>query len=422
MIQKARLFITSIKVGLFLAIRDIRRASIWTTVLITFVMTLTFLNLIVVRGILVGLTQGSVEAYRERYTGDVFLTTLDQKQYIDDSHVTIGLAKNLSTVRASSARYVTKGSLEANYKIPKVGDEEIDKAPGIIVGINPSDEDSTTGLSQLLIKGSYLDGGQRNQVIVGASLLKKYSAVVNAGDSLLKDADVGTTVRLTVNDTVREVVIVGVLKAKINEIDSRVFMLDRELRPMMGRNDFNVNEIAIKAKNPTDDVIIKTIFLGNEADKTAKVQTWVEAQPQFVRDISATFSILGDLIGSIGIVVASITIFIVIFVNAITRRKFIGILKGIGINALAIESSYVFQSLFYAICGTGIGMVVIYGLLVPFFSKNPINFPFSDGILVADLPTVLTRLFILLVATLIAGFIPARIVVKQKTLDAILGR
>lgn len=422
MINFLTIVFVSIRVGFFLAVREIKRANIWTTLLITFVMMLTFLNLIVIRGILVGLTQGSVQAYRDRYTGNIFLSVLDQKQYIEDSHLPIGLVRNISGITAASARYTAPGIIEADYKILKAGDDEADKASGVVVGINPSDEDATTNLSRLLIAGSYLDQQGKDQVLIGASLLEKYTAASGVGTTALKNADIGTTIRLTVNNIVKEVIIVGVVKAKVQSIDSRIFIQDRELRPMMGRDDFNVNEIAIRVNNPSQEQRIKSILLGNGIDNLAKVQTWQEAQPQFIRDISATFSLLGDVIGSIGIVVASITIFIIIFVNAITRRKFIGILKGIGINGLAIESSYMFQSLFYAVTGTCIGLLIIYGLIVPYFSNNPINFPFSDGIFVADLQSVIIRVFVLLTATVIAGFIPARIVVKQRTLDAILGR
>jgi putative ABC transport system permease protein len=121
-------------------------------------------------------------------------------------------------------------------------------------------------------------------------------------------------------------------------------------------------------------------------------------------------------------VVAAITIFIVIFVNAITRRRFIGILKGIGITPRAIAISYIIQSIFYALAGSAIGMVVVFGLLKPLFAANPIDFPFSDGILVATVPGTVVRMAILLGATIIAGYIPARIVIKQNTLSAILGR
>lgn len=415
-------YVVYVRLGFFLAYRDIRRANKWTTILITLVMTLTFLNLIVIRGILVGLTQGSVQANRDKYTGSVFISPLDQKKYIEDSHLAIGISKESQAVEALSARYTAQGKVDADYKIQIPKGEEANTVSSVIVGINPKDEDETTNLSKSLIKGVYLDPQYRNQILVGASLLKKYSTGAGNSSSLLKNADIGTTVRITVNGSIKEATIVGIVKAKVQTIDNRIFMLDNELRPMINRDDFNVNEIAIKTKNLEDDALFKSILLGNDINLNAKVQTWVEAQPQFLKDISATFGILGDVIGSIGLVVASITIFIVIFVNAITRRKYIGIMKGIGINGLVIEISYMFQSLFYAAGGTFIGMILVYGVIVPYFSENPIDFPFSDGIFVADLPSVITRIILLYIATLIAGYLPARIVVKQRTLDAILGR
>ena len=48
----------NLRIGFFLAIRQIKRASLWTTGLIVFVMVLTFLNLVVLSGILVGIVQG----------------------------------------------------------------------------------------------------------------------------------------------------------------------------------------------------------------------------------------------------------------------------------------------------------------------------------------------------------------------------
>ena len=72
--------------------------------------------------------------------------------------------------------------------------------------------------------------------------------------------------------------------------------------------------------------------------------------------------------------------------------------------------------------GVLIGMFLLYGILVPYIDANPINFPFSDGILVAEMSNTLTRAGLLILATILAGYIPARLVVKQNTLDAILGR
>jgi ABC-type antimicrobial peptide transport system permease subunit len=211
----------------------------------------------------------------------------------------------------------------------------------------------------------------------------------------------------------------------VDEIDARVFMIDRVARQFINRSDINFNEIAVKLKvgaTIDDAAYVKSILVRNGFEDNAKIQTWEEAQPKFLKDIAATFGLLGNLIGTIGLAVASITIFIVIFVNAITRRKFIGILKGIGISAKAIEVSYIIQSIFYAMVGSVIGLAVLYGFLVPFIDAHPINFPFSDGILYAPLPGTLIRVAALLITTIIAGFIPARMIVKRNTLDAILGR
>jgi len=103
-------------------------------------------------------------------------------------------------------------------------------------------------------------------------------------------------------------------------------------------------------------------------------------------------------------------------------RKFIGILKGIGITGHAIEISYIFQSIFYALVGSGLGLALVYGFLVPFVAAHPVDFPFSDGILVAPVDSTFFRMGLLVFSTLIAGYIPARMIIRKNTLDSILGR
>ena len=115
-------------------------------------------------------------------------------------------------------------------------------------------------------------------------------------------------------------------------------------------------------------------------------------------------------------------IFIIIFINALSRRRQIGILKGIGIDRRVIEIAYVLQAAFYALLGAGLGVLVTYGFLLGYFERNPINFPFSDGILVAEPLGTFYRFVILFIITLFAGFIPAWLIVKQNTLNSILGR
>lgn len=412
----------NIRIGLFLAKRQIRRSNPWTTVLIIFVMFFTFLNLVVVSGILVGLIQGAIDAVRTHYTSDVIISTLNDKSYIENSPEIINIVKSLPQVEAMSARYLDGGALEANYKTRINEKEKPNTAVASVTGIDPVAEDKVTNLSKFIVEGEYLTTLDYDQVLLGAYLVKKYLPIDSPGFTALNNIAPGTKIRIDVHGVEREVTVKGIIKAKVDEISMRVFMVDSQLRSIIGRNDYNVDEISIKLKEGTDPAIVRDILKRNGVDKVAKVQTYADAQPKFIKDMVDTFALLGNMLSSIGLVVASITIFIVIFINAITRRKFIGILKGIGINERAIEISYILQSFFYAFCGSAVGVVVLYAVLQPAIAAHPINFPFSDGILVAPIGGTMLRIVLLMATTIIAGFIPARLVVRKNTLDSILGR
>lgn len=413
---------TSLSVGFFLALRQLRRSSKATTTLIIFIMVLTFLNLVVIRGILVGLLQGSTNAYQSGYAGDIIITNLPQKNFIENSSTIIETARNLPWTDKVTYRYVEGGTVEANYKTRTRLTDNPNSAGASIVGIDPELEDSATDLSSAVIEGRYLTKDDSEGILIGANLLRRFLDIEAPGISLLEDVDVGDKVRISFGENKKEFVVLGILQSKVDQVDFRVFMLDSTLRPLIGRGDFNVDEITIVLKEGSDSALVKSALVSSGADKFARVQTWEESLPKFLLDIQNTFGLLGNVVGSIGLVASSITIFIVIFINAITRRKYIGILKGIGIDSIAIEFSYVLQSIFYAVIGIAIGLIILYGFLVPFIDAHPIKFPFSDGILVAEIPNTARRAIILIVATLIAGYIPARIVVKKNILDSILGR
>lgn len=411
----------NIKIGFFLAFRQIRRASFWTTGLIVSVMVLTFLNLVVVSGILVGLIEGSIETWHAEYTGDVIISAPDNKEYIDGSADILNIVKESKDVESYSSRFGKGVVVEANYMTKKETDKP-NTASAQLIGINPDEEDATTGLASHILEGSYLTVSDYDKVLVGYFLLKQFVPIDSPGFSALENVKVGTKIKLQVNGIAREVTVSGIIKSKVDNVRRGVYMLGSEAKNLIGRADGNVSEIAIKLKNGADPLSFRDKLILRGFDKNAKIQTYADAQPQFLKDIISTFSLLGNVLSSIGLVVSSITIFIVIFINAITRRKFIGILKGIGINGKAIEISYVLQSIFYSFLGSTIGLALVYFVLVPAFRAHPIDFPFSDGILVAPFWETIARMGLLVVSTIIAGYIPARMIVRKNTLDSILGR
>ncbi len=423
-------YLTAIRVGWFLALRNIKHSSKWTTGLITFIMVLTFLNLVVVSGLLSGIISGAFKQYHESYSGDVIITSAPQQNYIKDSQALIGFLNNHPEVTAISPRYGASGQVLGTLNDLPAKGERPNQIGIRVVGLDVAKEEIMTGFSRFVRYGEMLDPNEEGYVLIGANMIRKYSAFSDVnipGFDFLNDVDVGTRVRVSITTggtTARKDFIVkGIVKSKVDEVSTRLFMTDRELRRMLPSNREQYQEIAISVSDPTYAPTLVAQVNDYLNDPTAAlVQTSADAIPSFLRDIETTFLILGNALSSIALVVASITIFIVIFINAVTKRKSIGIMKGIGIPPKVVELSYVFQAIVYAVIGSAIGLLLTFGVLKPYFDANPINFPFSDGILVATPMGAAIRVIILFVVTLIAGYIPAKLIVRKNTLDSILGR
>lgn len=412
------------RIGLLLGLRQIQRANFWTTSLIIFVMMLTFLNLIAVSGILIGLIAGSERAVQEKSIGDIVITPLDNEEKIIQTETIRRTLDTIPEINSYTIRYQQGIQVTANYKNRRDFSVEPNSIGAQAVGIDPFAEDMVTALSENVVEGEYLNPEESGYILLGALNLDRYTAGFADITGSLEEVYPGDSVRVTINGASREFTVKGIINAKAGGVASFVYLPEIELRRLSGTASRDANEIAIRLQDgePESANVVRSILVNLNLDSYAKIRTFQEALPKFITDIKQTFNILGTFIGAVGIIVASITIFIIIFINAISRRQQIGILKGIGIDRRAIEVAYVLQSAFYALCGSLLGILFTYGFLVGYFDANPIDFPFSDGILVAEPIGTLYRFFILFFITLLAGFVPAWLIVKQNTLNSILGR
>ncbi len=417
------------RVGWFLAFRQIRRSSPWTTGLIVFIMTLTFLNLVVASGLLQGLMVGSFDQFRKSYSGEIIITSAPGRDYIEHSQALADFLRNDPDVLAFSARNSVGASMLGTLNDLPKKNEQKNLMSALLVGYDPDAEEAVTGFSKLVTVGQPLREGDEGYVLIGSTLIKKYSSFADAnipGLNLLKDVDVGSRVRISIprkdgDPVTKDFVIRGVIKSKVDQVSQRFFITDAELRRLLPINKEEFTEVAIRTEPAKAAAVSEDIkrFMEGYA---VRIQTSGEAIPSFLRDIETTMKVLGNALSSIALVVASITVFIVIYINAVTKRKFIGIMKGIGISPVAVQFSYVFQAIFYGFAGTSVGVLLTFGLLRPFFDAHPIDFPFSDGILVATAAGASVRGGILMIVTLLAGYIPATIIARKNTLDSILGR
>lgn len=412
----------SLRIGLLLGLRQIQRASIWTTFLIIFVMMLTFLNLIAVSGVLVGLIEGAERAVRAESLGDIVITPRADEDRILDTGTIEREMQSFPEIEHYSIRYSSVALLEANYKERRDLSGERDTANVTVTGIDPAAEAAMSGLDGNLVSGEYLDPNEEGYILVGVYYLKEYAQKFGDVFDSVDNISPGVTIRLSTGKASKEFIVKGIIESKVDQISLNTYINEREFRRLFGRVDLNADQIVIRVAEEGQETKVRDDLLAGGLGNFAKIQTYDESKPKFITDIKQTFNILGIFIGSVGVVVASITIFIIIFINALSRRRHIGILKGIGIERKVIEIAYVLQAAFYALSGSILGAFITYGFLVPYFDVNPIQFPFSDGIMSADPMSTFYKFIVLFIVTLIAGFVPAWIIAKQDTLNAILGR
>ncbi len=413
-------FLKTLKISFFLAFRQIKKANLWVNILIVFIMTVTFLNLVFVSGLLEGLVTGASKDSREHYSGDIIITPKEEKINIVNTSRIISEISEISEIDSFTVRYLDGARVEAGYSTFLQPNVERNVVNTILTGIDFEKENKTTSLEKFIVDGDYVYDNPQNKVIIGSGLLAEYDSAIEGGN--LEGVEVGDKIKIIASETPKEYIVSGIVEAKLNQINNRIFIDQQQFIALTGRSPQLSDEIAItiKSNGPIEEIRNKIEIIA--LNSQAKVETWQESQGQFFEDLSVTFTILGAVIGAIGLAVASVTLFIVIFINAISREKYIGILKGIGIDSSIIKYSYVLQSIFYALIGSLIGLFLLYLFLVPYFDQNPIDFPFSDGILDVTYEGVLIRVLILFFSSVIAGLIPSHLIVKKNTIDSILGR
>lgn len=411
-----------LRIGIFLGLRQIQRASLWTTLLIISVILFTFLNLVLLSGILIGIVDGSLREVRSAALGDVTINPLENETRILETERLISELKTYPEIYAFSPRYVGPATIEANHRERRRLSDEPNVISVSMTGIDPIAEDMTSKLSEMVTEGSYLDPNESGYILLGKFNVDRYAAEFGDVFKSLENIYPGDPVLVTVNGQSREFIVKGIITSKVDLVSMGVYIPEIEFRRMFERTDYNANQVAVRLVPGANEVAVRDQLRATPLVSLAEINSFEEDIPKFIIDVRDTFDTLGIFTGAIGLTVASITIFIVIFINALSRRRQIGILKAIGITRRSIEYAYITQAAFYACTGATIGILITHFGLVPYFMENPIDFPFSNASLSIDLPGMFARSGALLLVTLIAGFVPAWMITRQNTLSAILGR
>ena len=245
--------IKDLKTSLFLSFRQVRHANLWVNLLIIFIMTVTFLNLVFVSGILEGIVQGASNDLKVHYSGDLIITPEENREDIIQTSKLIDHLKKQSEIKTISVRQLEGVQVEKDKETtkPNLIPNNINAT---LAGINFNNEKSVTALDQFLIEGNYPSVNDKNKILIGSGYLSQYESAIE--ENTLDNVAIGDIVKITYKNNIKTYQVAGILKTKFSEVNSRIFINNNEFETLTGKSKQFSNEIAMIVKNPTEESLL----------------------------------------------------------------------------------------------------------------------------------------------------------------------
>ncbi|MBI2869758.1 MAG: ABC transporter permease [Chloroflexi bacterium] len=410
-----------LRVALFLAYKSILKGNRWALALTVLVMALSFVNLIFTSSILSGVTTTLDRQLIDTSLANIVLSPPENRYYLDNAADIERQVRQFPEVAGVSAHLNAEGFFEYRWQEKRQPADKGRSGRWDVVGINPEDESRVTTIHGQMIEGSYLARNDRDQIVLGVEIAGGEQAQ-SSPFLTLGGVKAGEKVRLTYpNGVRREYTVKGIFRAReMIRTDHLAFVSRAEMVSVMGRSVYadRATQVLVRVNPGADeDALVERL---RRLDLGAQVRGWQEYGGA-LRSMVSTFSIIAGLIGGVGLTVAAIVMFIVIYINLVSKRRQIGILRAIGVKQDIIIGSYLTQAVLFALAGTGIGWAIIHFGLDPYFRQNPMELPIGLVSLTIKASTIQSSIFGLVGAAVLAGFIPAWAVMKQSIIKAIWG-
>jgi putative ABC transport system permease protein len=403
-----------LRVAFFLVFKAITRGNRYTLVLTILVTTLAFINIIFTSSIMNGAISKAYQQAQENYVSNiVILPTVDEKYVTQVQQLKMKI-NTLPGVVSCSSRYAQSGMIRYD---PGKDNLDVREKAWNIKSINPVEEVKVTTLQNYMVAGRYLDENDRDQIMMGKEIAGGYGASFQI--SSLKGAQVGDEVTIAYGNGVkRDYKIKGIYNTYFPLADLNVFVTEKEMESVLGVHN-RASEVLIKTDGsvPERVYIDRLRMMGIEKEQ---INVWMDFIG-YISGLTQTFDIIKGIVTFIGLLVAGITIFIVIFIATVGRRRQIGILKAIGMKERIIILSYIFQAVFYAMLGIIAGLIIINSALVPYFVRNPLPMPIGLVSLALVRQDMAVAILSMLLVSVVAGFIPSWMVTRQNIIKAIWG-
>lgn len=397
------------RVSLYLAVRAIQRGNRNTLALTVLIIALV----IVLMNFLSMIIGGVVSLYNQQMIdfqyGHVAIEPEDRETTIASADALVRQIQRVPGVTGVTAR-VSTGVTITNPRNGKFQSKAL-------TAFDPADEQRVTQYQLRMKEGDYLSKGDTDQILIGVLLAGGGDETKDKLPSL-GGVQVGDRVNVSYsNGVVKSYRVKGIFETEGALIDAAAFVTRTEMDSVM-HTQGTATEILVRGPSASDAPSLKYAIMNYGVEE--KVKTWNEKGQGILGDAISSFSLLNSIMTVVCLVVASVVVFIVTFINIINRKKQIAILKAIGIRRQVIVGSYLVQVLFLCTCGIVIGVLMLNAISM-YLSVYQLRFPMGYLTPIIDYGGLALSIALLLIVSVISAFIPARQVTNEEILDAMRG-
>jgi len=400
-------------VSLYLAIRAIRRGNRGTLVLTILLIAL----MVVLMNIMVIILGSVVSDYYQQLVdyqyGHVIIVPKEKQTYIENAGRLTERLERVPGVFGVSSRYTTGVTLAS---------QRTGKSPSAsLTAISPEDEMAVSNYHTRIVDGDYLSAGETGQIVIGV-LLAGYEDETKDKFESLGGARVGDLVTVSYRNGAEKVYrIKGIYQTDnaLNDVSAFVTRTDIEsVMPTGGRATTVVVRGDGGSTDPAYAFALKIACL--EFGVQEQVKTWQEKGQALITDAMGSIQLIQNLILAVSLVVASVVVFVITFINITNRRKQIAILKAIGIPGRTIVENFLIQTFFLCSCGAFAGwllLLLLTGILNLFPLKMNTGYVYPS----IDYSQFAISILLLYCVGLLSGYLPARKVADEDILEAMRG-
>ncbi len=395
----------TLRVAVFLTIRSFLRGNRGILVTPVVIMFIIYINLLFTPALIQGAIDQNQSQLENVFTSDLVLSPPVSQSDFTARDAKLARIRGIEGVAASTAMYhagdrISHGKTGDYWPVEVVEPTSFQKV-----------------FTNDITLGAFLKQNDNTGIMLGARI---------AGNGYEHSASYGNTLgTVKLGDTVDATLSGGIIKSftvravfdnKFIPADSRAFITQSAFEKLAPTLRNHATAIYVKLKHGVDraqvETQLKKILPGAKIQGSKELGAAVQEQAETVRTIN-------NILSTLSLIVASITIFIVTYVDLITRRKQIGIERAIGIKGSAVIISYLLRALICTVIGIVLAGLVFVHVLVPYFQHRPFTFPNGSVSLVSSSRDMVGYATVLLVIAVISALIPAWRSVKIKILKAI---